>query len=513
MAALQLDQANVGRTPTSPPPSYDQAVAKKAKVPPPALPPKRPGEHRSVSTNNPPVLPNGRASKAVGNQPETAQKELLPAPVMKKWEGREEDPKPKLPPRRPTDKAPPSLPPRRPSEQLSLSRQESRESLASIQSARSSISATSTPRTSISAVSVKDQQNTNKFRIRAPEYDPASLPPLPERKKTTEETREEKPRVSLRPTISAPNVNRKPSFENRPALPSRPPLPARTSSTTTATETPKEKEAPPKPPHRSALDYALNKSTENPPLLPSNRPSSTSPPPVPMSSRPNLAELNKSKPKANGHSAANGTSNSSSSGQCMLCRDFSGPDNHAARFPRQSIPSTDIRWLAQQLTSPFPSHTDKARAIFTWLHHNIAYDVKAFFGNCVRGKTPSQTIESGLAVCEGYAGLFSALAAAAGLEAVVVGGHGKGKSHSIAHSRNKILAAGLTNNPRRRLHLSERKLAPPSAQPHRPRLERSPHRQWRMETPRRLLGSRTRQNRRPVLPQSVQRVHVHHVQR
>lgn len=415
MAALQLDQANVGRTPTSPPPTYEQAV-KKAKVPPPPLPPKRPG-----STNNPPVLPNGRASKAVGNQPETAQKELLPAPVMKKWEGRDQDPKPSLPPRRPTDKVAPSLPPRRPSEQ-SLSRQESRESLASTHSARSSISAASTPRTSSSVTSVNGQQTANKYRVRAPEYDPANLPPLPERKKT-DEPKEDKPRVSLRPTISTPNVNRKPSFENRPALPSRPPLPARTSTT----ETPREEDAlPPKPPRRSALDFALNKSTETPPPLLSDRPSSTSPPPVPLSSRPNLSELNKSKPKVNGHSATNGT-HGSSSGECLLCRDFSGPDNHAARFSRQSIPSSDIRWIAQQLTSPFPSHTDKARVIFTWLHHNIAYDVKSFFGKCVKSKTPSQTVETGLAVCEGYAGLFAALATAAGLDAVVVGGHGKGK--------------------------------------------------------------------------------------
>lgn len=115
---------------------------------------------------------------------------------------------------------------------------------------------------------------------------------------------------------------------------------------------------------------------------------------------------------------------------CLHCRDFSGPDNHAARFPRQSIPSSDVGWLAQQLTSPFPSHTDKARAIFTWLHHNIAYDTVAFFGNNVRPSTPQSTIRSGLAVCEGYAGLFAAIAMKAGLEAVVVVGNGKGYGYS-----------------------------------------------------------------------------------
>ena len=111
---------------------------------------------------------------------------------------------------------------------------------------------------------------------------------------------------------------------------------------------------------------------------------------------------------------------------CLHCRDFSGPDGHAARFPRQSIPSQDVGWLAHQLTSPFPSLTDKARAIFAWLHHNIAYDTVAFFGNNVKGSTPQSTLRSGLAVCEGYAGLFAALAMKVGMECFVLSGASKG---------------------------------------------------------------------------------------
>ena len=56
--------------------------------------------------------------------------------------------------------------------------------------------------------------------------------------------------------------------------------------------------------------------------------------------------------------------------------------------------------------------------------------MKAFFSNNLKASTPNSTLASGLAVCEGYAGLFVALALAAGLEAVVVGGHGKGYSYS-----------------------------------------------------------------------------------
>lgn len=113
---------------------------------------------------------------------------------------------------------------------------------------------------------------------------------------------------------------------------------------------------------------------------------------------------------------------------CLICRDFSGPDRVAAQHPRHSIPQTgdSTGYLAQVLCGPFSSATDKARAIFTWLHHNVAYDVDAFFGNRVKHVDPKDTIASGLAVCGGYAGVYTAIALKAGLEAVMVTGHGKG---------------------------------------------------------------------------------------
>ncbi|CAJ0921586.1 unnamed protein product, partial [Mesorhabditis belari] len=109
---------------------------------------------------------------------------------------------------------------------------------------------------------------------------------------------------------------------------------------------------------------------------------------------------------------------------CLKCRDFSTPDHHASRFPRQSY--NNIRQLAIELTSPFSDPIDKARAIFTWMHENIAYDVENFFNGTVKASTPEATLRSGLAVCAGYADLFAAMASHANLKAVVVQGHGKG---------------------------------------------------------------------------------------
>jgi Transglutaminase-like superfamily len=116
----------------------------------------------------------------------------------------------------------------------------------------------------------------------------------------------------------------------------------------------------------------------------------------------------------------------------MICRDFSAPDHHATLFPRQGVSS--LQTLAHQLASPFPSPTDKARTIFTWLHHNISYDVNSFFAGNIRASTPNSTLQSGLAVCEGYAALFTTLATHAGLESVVISGHGKGYGYSVIQS-------------------------------------------------------------------------------
>ncbi|KAL1748831.1 hypothetical protein HDZ31DRAFT_79431 [Schizophyllum fasciatum] len=106
------------------------------------------------------------------------------------------------------------------------------------------------------------------------------------------------------------------------------------------------------------------------------------------------------------------------------CHDFSAVDAHAAQYPRQSVQT--LEQLAYDLTAPFTTETDKFRAIFTWLHHNIDYDTQSFFAGTVRAMSPEETLRSGLAVCDGYAGLLEHLAELAGLTAHKVSGHGKG---------------------------------------------------------------------------------------
>lgn len=146
------------------------------------------------------------------------------------------------------------------------------------------------------------------------------------------------------------------------------------------------------------------------------------PPPIPLASRPSVAQIHAASAKSITRTRA--------ADDCWVCRDWSGPDGIAAQFPRESLPRNDpVGHLARGLCDPFPSYTDKARAIFTWFHHNIHYDTVAFFGNNVRSMSVEQTIFGGRAVCQGYAETYKAIANRAGLDCIMVCGHGKGFGH------------------------------------------------------------------------------------
>jgi transglutaminase-like putative cysteine protease len=493
IAALQLSQ--VGKAPGQPTTSYGRNTNASNTQRPRSPPPPRPSvPARPLSSNNPPVHDHAAMSQQnIGNQP--AQEPARPAlPPRTSTQSSQATLAPNLPPRRPSSQQSPALPPRRPSEapsqpEFDRSRRGSTDSTSSVATTRSSISGIST------ATSLTSQGE--RYKIRAPDYDPSALPALPPKRTKEEKEAADRRYAGVRPLRHAkstpkvaqiqtgttpppsqarqvstsvlppplPSAPRQAPSVVPPPLPSAPrqapavvppPLPGRAQQQQLALEpaparntwvppTPKDQhqapEQPPRPvraevippprPRQSALSFGMNKSTNTPPPLPSSRlggePNGV-PPPIPSTSKPDLAALQASKPKPAG--AATGPSPPAPQGACLICRDFSAPDNHAARFPRQSIPSNDLGWLAHQLTAPFTSDTDKARAIFTWEHHNIAYDAVAFLAKNVQPSTPQSTFETGLAVCEGYATLFCALALKAGLQAIVVSGHGKGYGYS-----------------------------------------------------------------------------------
>lgn len=338
-----------------------------------------------------------------------------------------------LPPPLPTRRVPPPLPVRRSSQDPGF-----RESTDSVKA-----NGYNSPR----VVATRTKSEEQGSRIKAPAWGECELPPLPVKVDPKTRTRS----VTHRP----PPVNRTSSVSSlastisnasngsRQTLP--PPLPGRKES---ADGVPGDscRKLPPIPSAEvleKAKKASFNGEGDSPeksapaPPLPARRPSTNpslmeqvrqsvdasniteSPPPIPQASRPDLSAIQSTKPKVNGVRQRVVPSSG-----CLICRDFSAPDHHATLFPRQQV--TSIQTLAHQLTAPFPSATDKARAIFTWLHHNIDYNTQAFFSGNVRASTPQSTLQTGLAVCEGYAALFANLATYAGLESMVISGHGKG---------------------------------------------------------------------------------------
>ena len=433
-----LNAAHIGRIPGEPP------------RPSPQVPTRRPDLRKPKSFNNPPENLNGSViDLRVGNRP--------------------------APPPLPVRKAPPPLPARKSSQDV--------ERRGSVESIASSVVTNS----SVGTKSSNATRANSSERVKAPAWGECELPAITSKVPNSKQTyTDQRPKYVNRAPSSQSIVCPATATDRRPSQPALPPrLPPRKPSAEQQPQRPavEARKMPPIPTsadlekaQRSALSWGMNKAqtngntptpsptpsqsaqTQQPPAQPASANSSThtdtlsffkssansfmskhgnksepnvnqvstAPPPIPQSTRPDLAALQATKPKLN--ASTSGGSSPAQTNVCLVCRDFSGPDNHAAQFPRHTV--QDLSSLAYDLTAPFESFTDKARAIFTWLHHNIAYDTVSFFGNNVRGSTPESTLRSGLAVCEGYAGLFTNLATHAGLESIVTSGHGKGYGYT-----------------------------------------------------------------------------------
>lgn len=178
---------------------------------------------------------------------------------------------------------------------------------------------------------------------------------------------------------------------------------------------------PPRPLSRHTANGVNGHSHEPPPLPTTSRDTHDEPPPIPLASRPSAAQIESVAARKAAEQAAS----------CLTCRDFSAPDAVAGQYPRETLPRDDpIGFLARVLCDPFPSLTDKARAIFTWFHHNVDYDYENFCNGTVdRRAGPADIILKGKAVCAGYAGGYKAIATQAGMECIVVSGHGKGAGY------------------------------------------------------------------------------------
>ena len=121
--------------------------------------------------------------------------------------------------------------------------------------------------------------------------------------------------------------------------------------------------------------------------------------------------------------------------------------------------------IAEKLTQPFSSDSEKVRAIYYWVTHNISYDVVRFhrpermaiflnstdsaeLEDYVTSRYGTMTYDRGTGVCEGYASLFKLLCRKAKINCVVVRGYGRtsmtdiGKPYNTNHAWNAVKVDG-----------------------------------------------------------------------
>jgi hypothetical protein len=134
---------------------------------------------------------------------------------------------------------------------------------------------------------------------------------------------------------------------------------------------------------------------------------------------------------------------------------FEKVDSFAQNFKKEF---KDPSELAKELTAPFTTDREKARAIYTWVASNIRYDLKKFKSHKgaehFRAKNKQElekkmqeareheivsTLRNKKGVCEDYSMLVEKMCDAVGLECEVVSGNDRSlRGHSAKHAWNAI---------------------------------------------------------------------------
>uniref|UniRef100_A0A8B9P4L2 Transglutaminase-like domain-containing protein n=1 Tax=Apteryx owenii TaxID=8824 RepID=A0A8B9P4L2_APTOW len=107
---------------------------------------------------------------------------------------------------------------------------------------------------------------------------------------------------------------------------------------------------------------------------------------------------------------------------------FSHIDTHVLHVSQQMKSGQDrlsIPAIVRLITAKSQSKLETTRAIWFWLCHNIEYDVDGFLGLSQKIHTPEQVLQTGRAVCSGYAHLCREMCREAGLSCVEVPGYGR----------------------------------------------------------------------------------------
>jgi len=119
----------------------------------------------------------------------------------------------------------------------------------------------------------------------------------------------------------------------------------------------------------------------------------------------------------------------------------------AKRFNRVDEKAKSIKYhgysveeLAQILSQYVTTEEEKARIIYTWITHNISYNVVAlnnlFTNNIYPDVTSETVLKTRSTICSGYANLYQQIAEKMGLKSVIVIGFAKGIDYAVGQDQN-----------------------------------------------------------------------------
>lgn len=111
--------------------------------------------------------------------------------------------------------------------------------------------------------------------------------------------------------------------------------------------------------------------------------------------------------------------------------DFAKIDNYASSVHYNG---TSVFELASLLSHYTKSEAEKARIIYSWITHNISYDVSNYLSGNYGNGSPQETLKTRKGLCSGFANLYKSLAKAMGLDVVVIDGYAKGYGYVIGNT-------------------------------------------------------------------------------
>lgn len=112
--------------------------------------------------------------------------------------------------------------------------------------------------------------------------------------------------------------------------------------------------------------------------------------------------------------------------------DFTSIDQQAQKIVYSG---NSVAELAQLLNQYATTDLEKARLIYSWITHNISYDVEAlnnlFNNNIYPDVSTHNVLINRSTICSGYANLYQQLAEKMGLKSIVILGYAKGVNYAV----------------------------------------------------------------------------------